>query len=61
MLASMKAREKEYEEFLSDQDNQVWNFFRRMTAVPEGKRRKPSRVIQDVFNNSTSHPGDSWD
>ena len=24
MLISMKAREMEYEEFLSDQDNQVW-------------------------------------
>ena len=24
MLVSMMAREKEYEEFLSDQDNQVW-------------------------------------
>ena len=24
MLASIKALEKEYEEFLSDQDNQVW-------------------------------------
>ena len=24
MLVSIKAREKEYEEFLSDQDNQVW-------------------------------------
>ena len=24
MLVSMKAREKEYEEFLSDQDGQVW-------------------------------------
>ena len=25
MLASMRAREKEYEEFLSYQDDQVWN------------------------------------
>ena len=45
MLVSIKAREKEYEEFLSDQDNQVW---KEMSEewYPDGKRRKPSRVIK---------------
>ena len=35
MLFSVKAREKEYEEFLFD----------RMATIPDGKRREPSHVI----------------
>ena len=45
MIVSMKAREKEYEEFLVDQDGQVWKEMS-MAAKPDGRRRKPSRVIK---------------
>ena len=46
MLVSIKAREKEYEEFLSDLDNQVWKNVRRMAKILDGKRRKLCHVIQ---------------
>ena len=56
MLVSMKAREKEYEEFLSYQDDRVWNeMSEEWQKIPEGKRRKPSRVIQDVSKSATNH------
>ena len=45
MIVSMKAREKECEEFLVDQDGQVWKEMS-MAAKPDGRRRKPSRVIK---------------
>ena len=35
----------------------VERIVRRMAEVPEGKRRKPSRVIQDVSNSATDHCG----
>ena len=62
MLVSMRAPENECEEFLSYQDEQVWNeLSEEMAEVPEGKRRKPSRVIQDVSNSAINHCGGFWD
>ena len=46
-LSATKAREKEYGEFLSDLDNQVWKEnVRSMAKIPDGERRKPCHVIQ---------------
>ena len=45
MLVSKKAREKEYEEFLSDQDGQVWKEVSEEWQQYLMDRRKPSHVI----------------
>ena len=61
MLVSMRAREKEYEEFLSYEDGQLWNEMSEEWKQCLNERRKPSRVIKDVFNNATNHRGNSRD
>ena len=58
MLVSIKARAKEFEEFLSDLDNQVWkDMSEEWQRYLVGKRRKPSHVSQDVPNRTTKHRG----
>ena len=63
MLVSMWAREKKYEEFLSYQNDQVCNELSEEWPqyLKEKRRRKTSRVIQNVFNNTTYHQGGSRD
>ena len=45
MLVSMKAREKEYEEFLSYQGEQVWKeMSEEVAAIPDGKKEESPAV-----------------
>ena len=58
MLVSMKAREKEYEEFLFYQDDQVWKeMSEEWQQYLTEKRRKPSPVIKAWANDTIQHRG----
>ena len=54
MLVSRKARGKEYEEFLSYQDGQVWKeMSEEFAKIPDGKRREPCLVIKRCVQQSS--------
>ena len=42
MLVYIKSREKEYEEFLSDQDNPVWKELSEFQQYLKGKEESPA-------------------
>ena len=58
VLVSVKAREKEYEEFLFDQDNQVWKgISEEWQKYLMGKEESPATRTKGVPNSATDHRG----